>query len=237
MGDYRTAIINGLVMSHWWFNVMSSSYEDALVATILLAGFAMAASQVENLSLHLRATRLMEAVVGRNQGCLEAQRLFQDSKAQYIYNCHPNDRNHLKKALDIHTNEVDLADGIISLRHEPILTADGWYSIAETYQNRLTLMRRLRLPNEEIISEMERLEDRVKEVETIIQQLCPDPQAAEHGADFECYRKLARIEYYLDAGLNERAMEFGTELLGDLSRRAVCGPFVIGKAHLLMAKI
>jgi hypothetical protein len=236
-GNYRQAMFNGLVMAQWWRNTMSSSYEDALLATILLTGFSRAASQAEYLPLHRRALRLARDVVAHNESCLEARRLFLDTEAQYRYNYNPNDRKLLRKSLEIHTDEIPIADRIIARNHASLATPDSWYAVTETYQNRMVVMNRLLRNPVQFASDIDRLDAISRTVEYLMISSGVDDGTAAIGKDYTCYRQLFRIQQLDESGRLESAIDLGDALLTDIKEKTLQGSFLVGKAHHLVGKV
>ena len=106
-GDYRAAMMNGIVLFNWWRNRLARattkpSCEQMAVANALLSGLARATGQAENLQLHRGLVRLADELLKLDDQCELARRNSMDIRAGWIESRRPGDTPTMRDALRIY---------------------------------------------------------------------------------------------------------------------------------------
>jgi hypothetical protein len=238
-GDYRTAMINGIVLFKWWQNRLGRmaakpSQEHLAVASALLSGLARATGQAENLPLHKALVRLAGEVMHLHDHCELARRNAMDITAGWMEGDKPGDSATMGEALGVYNDEAQVAAKLIRRPEGAIRFGDAFWSVTETFFNRANTALRLQTPPHVLASYLSELDDRAAEVAQMLRSAHTlDRRGNAPHDEARIFYRMLRLRYYDKIGETDKALEGASEILAEVEKMPGPYPFLTGNVHVL----
>lgn len=238
-GDYRTAMMNGIVLFKWWQNRLGRmaakpSQDHLAVASALLSGLARATGQAENLPLHRALVRLAGEVMHHHDHCELARRNAMDITAGWMESDRPGDIATMGEALSVYNDEAEVAARLIRQPEGAIRFGDAYWSVTETFFNRANTALRLETPPCTLASYLSELDDRSAEVAQMLRTASTlDRRGNTPHDEARLFYRMLHVRYYDKIGKTDRALECASEILAEVQAMPGPYPFLAGNVHVL----
>jgi hypothetical protein len=238
-GDYRTAMMNGIVLFKWWQNRLGRiaakpSQDHLAVASALLSGLARATGQAENLPLHRALVRLAAEVMHLHDHCELARRNAMDMTAGWMESDRPGDIATMGEALSLYNDEAEVAARLIRQPEGAIRFGDAFWSVTETFFNRANTALRLETSPRTLASYLSELDDRSAEVAQMLRTASTlDRRGNAPHDEARLFYRILHVRYYDKIGKTDRALECASEILAEVQAMPSPYPFLAGNVHVL----